>query len=81
MLNSAPLLTVGQEKVSRQNVLFPPAHDHTFRVDRVRGKGVMCLVNIFSVLAWGSVPGPLQIVSLSRDGWCQEPAATVAGVP
>ena len=68
MLNSVPLLTVGQEKVGRQNVLFPSAHDHTFRVYRVRGKGVMCLVNIFSVLAWGSVPVPLPIVSLSRDG-------------
>ena len=68
MLNSVPLITVGQEKVSQQNVLFPPAHDHTFRVDRVRGKGVMCLVNIFSVLAWGSVPVPLPTVSLSRDG-------------
>ena len=68
MLNSVPLLTVGQEKVSRQNVLFPPAHDYTFRVDRVRATGVMCLVNIFSVLAWGSVPVPLPIVSLSRDG-------------
>ena len=68
MLNSAPLLTVGQEKVARQNVLFPPAHDHTFRVYRVRGKGVMCLVNVFSVLAWGSVPVHLPIVSLSRDG-------------
>ena len=71
MLNSAPLLTVGQEKVSRQNVLFPPAHDHTFRVGRVgrvRGKGVMCLVNKYSVLAWGSVPVPLPIVSLGRDG-------------
>ena len=68
MLNSAPLLTVGQEKVARQNVLFPPVHDHTFRVYRVRGKGVMCLVNIFSVLAWGSVLVPLPIVSLSRDG-------------
>ena len=81
MLNSAPLLTVGQEKVGRQNVLFPPAHDHTFRVYRVRGKGVMCLVNIFFVLAWGAVPVPLPIVSLSRDGWCQEPAATVVAVP
>ncbi len=40
----------------------------SFAVDRVRGKGVMCLVNIFSVLAWGSVPVPLPIVSLSRDG-------------
>ena len=68
MLNSAPLLTVVQETVSRQNVLFSPAHDHTFRVGRVRGKGVMCLVNIFSVLAWGSVPVPSPIVSLKRDG-------------
>ena len=68
MLNSAPLLTMGQEKVSRQNVLFPPAYDHTFRLGCVRGKGVKCLVNIFSVLAWGSVPVPLPIVSLSRDG-------------
>ena len=68
MLNSAPLLTMGQEKVSRQNVLFSPAYDHTFRQGCVRGKGVTCLVNVFSVLAWGSVPVPLPIVSLSRDG-------------
>ena len=72
---------MGQEKLSRQNVLFPPAYDHTFRLGCVRGKGAKCLVNIFSVLAWGSVPGLLQTVSLSRDGWYQEAAATVAGVP